>query len=204
MVLFDEIEKAHYQVWNVLLQILEEGRLTDGQGRTASFRDTLVLLTSNIGYEHFRRKSIGFNHTADDTKAAVLEAAKKEFRPEFLNRIDDIVVFDPLTLDDCRQIIDLEVEKIRQRTKYTALTLSQALRENILKEGFSEDYGARPLKRTLERLVTDPISDGLLREEITDTGTILATYTGTDGVVIRQSGSEPLRAAPPTAVPAEI
>lgn len=204
VVLFDEIEKAHYQVWNVLLQILEEGRLTDGQGRTASFRDTLILLTSNIGYEHFRRKSIGFNHTADDTKDAVLEAAKKEFRPEFLNRIDDIVVFDPLTLEDCRQIIELEVEKIRQRTKYTALTLSQALREKILKEGFSEDYGARPLKRTLERLVTDPISDGLLREEITDTGTILATYTGTDGVVIRQSGSEPLRAAPPTAVPAEI
>ncbi len=204
VVLFDEIEKAHYQVWNVLLQILEEGRLTDGQGRTASFRDTLILLTSNIGYEHFRRKSIGFNHTADDTKAAVLEAAKKEFRPEFLNRIDDIVVFDPLILEDCRQIIDLEVEKIRQRTKYTALTLSQALRERILKEGFSEDYGARPLKRTLERLVTDPISDALLREEITDTGTILATYTGTDGGVIRQSGSEPLRAVTATAVPAAI
>jgi ATP-dependent Clp protease ATP-binding subunit ClpC len=204
VVLFDEIEKAHHQVWNVLLQILEEGRLTDGQGRTASFRDTLVLLTSNIGYEHFRRKSIGFNHTADDTKDAVLGAAKKEFRPEFLNRIDDIVVFDPLTLEDCRQIIDLEVERIRQRTKYISLTLSPALREEILKEGFSEEYGARPLKRTLERLVTDPISDALLREEITDTGKVLATYTGTDGVVIRQSGSETHCAEQAASVPAVI
>jgi ATP-dependent Clp protease ATP-binding subunit ClpC len=203
VVLFDEIEKAHQQVWNVLLQILEEGRLTDGQGRTASFRDTLVLLTSNIGYEHFRRKSIGFNQTVDATKDAVLEAAKKEFRPEFLNRLDDIVIFDPLTLEDCRQIIDLEVGKIRQRTKYTAVGLSQALREKILRDGFSEEYGARPLKRTLERLVTDPISDALLREEITDTGEILATYTESNGVVIRHSGSETQRAEQSTAVPAE-
>jgi ATP-dependent Clp protease ATP-binding subunit ClpA len=203
VVLFDEIEKAHHQVWNVLLQILEEGRLTDGQGRTASFRDTLVLLTSNIGYEHFRRKSIGFNQTVDATKDAVLEAAKKEFRPEFLNRLDDIVIFDPLTLEDCRQIIDLEVGKIRQRTKYTAVGLSQALREKILRDGFSEEYGARPLKRTLERLVTDPISDALLREEITDTGEILATYTESNGVVIRHSGSETQRAEQSTAVPAE-
>ena len=203
VVLFDEIEKAHHQVWNVLLQILEEGRLTDGQGRTASFRDTLVLLTSNIGYEHFRRKSIGFNQTVDATKDAVLEAAKKEFRPEFLNRLDDIVIFDPLTLEDCRQIIDLEVGKIRQRTKYTAVGLSQILREKILRDGFSEEYGARPLKRTLERLVTDPISDALLREEITDTGEILATYTESNGVVIRHSGSETQRAEQSTAVPAE-
>lgn len=203
VVLFDEIEKAHHQVWNVLLQILEEGRLTDGQGRTASFRDTLVLLTSNIGYEHFRRKSIGFNQTVDATKDAVLEAAKKEFRPEFLNRLDDIVIFDPLTLEDCRQIIDLEVGKIRQRTKYTAVGLSQALSEKILRDGFSEEYGARPLKRTLERLVTDPISDALLREEIADTGEILATYTESNGVVIRHSGSETQRAEQSTAVPAE-
>jgi len=105
---------------------------------------------------------------------------------------------------DCRQIIDLEVEKIRQRTKYTNLTLSPALQEKILKEGFSEDYGARPLKRTLERLVTDPISDALLREEITDTGDILANYTGSDGVVIHQSGSQPRKAEPATAVPAAI
>jgi ATP-dependent Clp protease ATP-binding subunit ClpC len=188
VVLFDEIEKAHHQVWNVLLQILEEGRLTDGQGRTASFRNTLILLTSNIGCDQFRRKSIGFNQAVDATKDAVVDAAKKEFRPEFLNRLDDIVVFDPLAVEDCRQIIDLEIEKIRQRTKYTALTLSPSLREKILKDGFSEEYGARPLKRTLECLVTDPISDALLRDEITDTGEILATYTASDGVVVRQSG----------------
>ncbi len=199
VVLFDEIEKAHHQVWNVLLQILEEGRLTDGQGRTANFRNTLVLLTSNIGCDHFRRKGIGFNQAVDATKDAVLDAAKKEFRPEFLNRLDDIVIFDLLTREDSRQIIDLEIEKIRRRTNYTALTLSPSLREKLLKDGFSADYGARPLKRTLECLVTDPISDALLREEIADTGEILATYTETDGVVVRRSEPDARQQTPATA-----
>lgn len=191
VVLFDEIEKAHHQVWNLLLQILEEGRLTDGQGRSASFRDTLVCLTSNLGYEHTRRTSIGFHPTPESAKEAVLAAVKKEFRPELLNRIDDIIVFDALTPEDCRHILDREIEVIRQRTKYSALILSPRLREKVLQEGFSEEYGARPLKRTLEQLLTDPLSDALLREEITDTGEVWATYNETTGVVIRQSKQHP-------------
>ena len=119
-----------------------------------------------------------------------MDAVKKEFRPEFLNRIDDVVVFDSLTQNDCRGIADLEVEKIRRRTKYTTLTLSPRLKERILQEGFSEEYGARQLKRTLELLVADPISDALLREEITGTGEILVDYDSARGVVVRETKME--------------
>jgi len=204
VVLFDEIEKAHPQVWNILLQILEEGRLTDGQGRTASFRDAFILMTSNVGYEHFRKRSLGFNPNPDAAKEAVTDAVKKEFRPEFLNRIDDIIIFESLTREDCRQILDLEVERIRQRTKYTTLTLSQPLKEKILKEGFSDEYGARQLKRTLELFLTDPISDALLRQEIAGTGDILADYYAENGVVIREAGPEPRKTAAREPVPAGV
>ena len=204
VVLFDEIEKAHPQVWNILLQILEEGRLTDGQGRTASFRDAFILMTSNVGYEHFRRKSLGFNPNPDAARDAVTDAVKKEFRPEFLNRIDDIIMFESLTREDCRQIVDLEVENIRQRTKYTTLNLSQPLKDKILSEGFSDEYGARQLKRTLELLLTDPISDALLRQEIAGTGVILADYDAENGVVIREAGQEPRKTAAVEPVPARV
>jgi ATP-dependent Clp protease ATP-binding subunit ClpC len=191
VVLFDEIEKAHALVWNVLLQILEEGRLTDGQGRVANFRQTLILLASNIGYAQIRRGSIGFQSSANATKEAVIEAARREFKPEFLNRLDEILVFNSLTRDDCRQILGLEVEKLRRRTHYAALDVHPSLQEKILREGFSEEFGARPLKRTLERLIADPISDALLRDEIRDTGAIDATYNERDGVVIRSAQSTP-------------
>ncbi len=204
VVLFDEIEKAHQQVWNVLLQILEEGRLTDGQGRTASFRDAFILMTSNVGYEHFRRKSLGFNPRPDAAREAIMDAVKKEFRPEFLNRIDDIVVFDSLTQNDCWRIADLEVEKIRRRTKYTTLTLSPRLKEKILQEGFSEEYGARQLKRTLELLVADPISDALLREEITGTGEIVADYDSGSGVVVHETKTGLRKTAAPELAPAGV
>jgi len=204
VVLFDEIEKAHPQVWNILLQILEEGRLTDGQGRTASFRNTLILMTSNVGCEHFRRKSLGFNPNLALTNEVVLDAVKKEFRPEFLNRIDDLVIFDALTRDDCRQIIDLEVEKIRRRTKYVTVTLSPSLKEKVLREGFSEEYGARQLKRTLELLVTDPISDALLREEISGTGEIVVDYDAGKGVVIHDTATAPQAAAVQELQPAGV
>ena len=128
----------------------------------------------------------------------------RSFRPEFLNRIDDLIIFESLTREDCRQIIDLEVEKIRQRTKYTTLTLSQPLKEKILKEGFSDEYGARQLKRTLELFLTDPISDALLRQEIAGTGDILADYYAENGVVIREVGPEPRKTAAREPVPAGV
>src|SRR5208282_2687992 len=153
VVLFDEIEKAHPDVWNMLLQILEEGKLTDGQGRVANFRNTIILMTSNLGYSVAKKISIGFNPNKDNVKETVLAEVKKEFRPEFLNRIDEVVVFDSLSPQDCAQILDLEIEKVRKRTAYASITISPALRAHILKIGFSEEYGGRELKRTVERLL---------------------------------------------------
>jgi ATP-dependent Clp protease ATP-binding subunit ClpC len=172
VVLFDEIEKAHPDVWNMLLQILEEGRLTDGQGRIASFRNTLILMTSNLGYAAAKKSSIGFNPNMENTRETVLAEAKKEFRPEFLNRIDEIIVFDSLTTEDCSKILELEAEKVRKRTAYAKITLSPALHEQIVKAGFSEEYGGRHLKKTVERMVTDPISDAVIKEEIPEEGAI--------------------------------
>jgi len=170
VVLFDEIEKAHPDVWNMLLQILEEGKLTDGQGRIASFRNTMIVLSSNVGYSVISKLSIGFNPNKENTREAVLAEAKKTFRPEFLNRIDEIIVFDSLTQEDCDQILVLELEKVRRRTTYGSITLSPALHDHILKTGFSEEYGGRNLKKAVERLVTDPISDALIKEEIPQEG----------------------------------
>jgi len=181
VILFDEIEKADPMVWNALLQILEEGRLTDGQGRQASFRNTLILLTSNIGYDQFKRSSIGFTENQSYTQETVMAAVKKEFRPEFLNRIDEIVMFDSLTKADCRKIIDLEAARVRLRTKYGTIVLSESFQEKLLQDGFSQEYGGRHLKKTVERMITDPISDALLREEIRETGEIMLDYR--DGMI---------------------
>ena len=137
--LFDEIEKAHPDVWNMLLQILEEGKLTDGQGRIASFRNAMIILSSNVGYSILSKLSIGFNPNKENTREAVLAEAKKVFRPEFLNRIDEITVFESLTPEHCSQILGLELEKVRQRTTYGSITLSPALHDHVLKEGFSEE-----------------------------------------------------------------
>lgn len=170
VVLFDEIEKAHPDVWNMLLQILEEGKLTDGQGRIASFRNAIIILSSNVGYSILSKLRIGFNPNKENTREAVLAEAKKVFRPEFLNRIDEIIVFDSLTPEHCSQILDLELEKVRQRTTYGSITLSPALHDHVLKEGFSEEYGGRNLKKAVERIIADSISDALIREEIPEEG----------------------------------
>ena len=122
-------------------QILEEGKLTDGQGRIASFRNAMIILSSNVGYSILSKLSIGFNPNKENTREAVLAEAKKVFRPEFLNRIDEITVFESLTPEHCSQILGLELEKVRQRTTYGSITLSPALHDHVLKEGFSEEYG---------------------------------------------------------------
>lgn len=176
VVLFDEIEKAHHKVWNVLLQILEEGKLTDGQGRVASFRNTIILMTSNMGYDGIKQASLGFNPQSVDLKDKVMETVKKSFRPEFLNRLDEIIIFDSLTKADCIQILELELEKIRKRTQYDAFIISDLLKEHILQVGFSDEYGGRALKRTVEQLVTDSISDAILAEKIGEEGTLLLDW----------------------------
>ncbi|NTU79397.1 MAG: AAA domain-containing protein [Chloroflexales bacterium] len=173
VVLFDEIEKAHPDVFNALLQVLDDGRLTDGQGRTVDFRNAVIIMTSNAGTEHLQGGGIGFSAGAKgprqidlkDARKKVDEALKQAFRPEFLNRIDDIILFHALTMEDLTHIIDLQVAELvgRLRDQKISLTLTRTAKEYLVEEGFNPVYGARPLRRTVQRLIETPISRELLR-----------------------------------------
>jgi ATP-dependent Clp protease ATP-binding subunit ClpB len=155
VVLFDEIEKAHPDVFNVLLQVLDDGRITDGQGRTVDFRNTLLIMTSNIGSEFILHEG-----NAEQREAKVTEALRGHFRPEFLNRIDEIIIFDRLQREEIGTIVDLQLHRVRQRLakQGLSLVLSEAAREHIGSHGYDPIYGARPLKRVIQRLLLDPLS----------------------------------------------
>jgi ATP-dependent Clp protease ATP-binding subunit ClpC len=174
VVLFDEIEKAHPDVFNALLQLLDDGRLTDAQGRTVDFRNAVIIMTSNAGTEHLQGGGIGFSTAPQgmpksldlkDARRKVNEALKQTFRPEFLNRIDEIILFNPLTMQDLTQIVDLQVGELvgRLREQKISLSLTQVVKEYLVLEGFNPVYGARPLRRTVQRLLETPISRELLR-----------------------------------------
>ncbi len=173
VVLFDEIEKAHPDVFNALLQVLDDGRLTDGQGRTVDFRNCVIIMTSNAGTEYLQGGGIGFaaggkgpkQIDLKDARKKVDEALRQTFRPEFLNRIDEIILFHPLTMQDLTRIIDLQVGELveRLRDQKIALTLTNAAKEYLVTEGFNPIFGARPLRRTVQRLLETPISRELLR-----------------------------------------
>ncbi len=183
VVLFDEIEKAHPEIFNSLLQLLDDGRLTDGHGRTVDFRNTVIILTSNIGNEYIPRpdaigfRKVGFSGASNDTqiseaqkKAAakkVQEALRQAFRPEFLNRIDEVIVFDSLTMADLKHIVEIQASELMQRASATglSLTLTDAAKEYLAANGYDKDFGARPLKRLVQRELETPISKGLLRGE---------------------------------------
>jgi ATP-dependent Clp protease ATP-binding subunit ClpB len=160
VVLFDEIEKAHMDVFNILLQILDDGRLTDGHGRTVDLKNTIVIMTSNIGSQWTQDMSM----SDEERRARTMEALRSTFRPEFLNRIDDIITFRSLTIDDIDRIIDIQIDLIQKRLKDRKLTI--ALTENaknyIAKTGYSPVYGARPLKRALQKLLLDNLAMGIL------------------------------------------
>lgn len=171
VVLFDEIEKAHPDVFNILLQILEDGRLTDGHGRTVDFRNTVVIMTSNVGTQHVRKQApIGFQVAAsaqveqERARDLVLQELKRTFRPEFLNRVDEIIVFSPLTAEEIKRIVDLLVEDVRRRLQEqkVEIELTDAAREWLAREGFDPAYGARPLRRTIQRQVENELSKRLL------------------------------------------
>ncbi|MBI2913540.1 MAG: AAA family ATPase, partial [Chloroflexi bacterium] len=185
VILFDEVEKAHPEVFNVLLQILEDGRLTDGHGRTVDFRNAVVIMTSNLGTEEFQRPALGFVPSAKPTKsererqkAAVEKALRQTFRPELLNRIDEIIVFDPLTEDDLKQIVELLLKDVRERLsdRQVGLELTEAAKEALVKEGFDPIFGARPLRRTIERRVANPLSRRILAGEFAEGDTALVDY----------------------------
>ena len=162
MVLLDEVEKAHPEVFNVLLQLLDDGRLTDGHGRTVDFSNAVLIMTSNLGSEFI---DPGLPESAVESR--VMEAVRSHFRPEFLNRIDDIVVFNRLTLADMRHIVELQLDSMQRRLedKGLSLTLSEKALDHLAETGFDPMYGARPLKRLLQKEVADRIALGILDGE---------------------------------------
>lgn len=172
VVLLDEIEKAHPDVFNILLQVLEDGRLTDAKGRTVNFRNTVIIMTSNVGVHLLQKEgTLGFRTEEDQKesyermKTAVMGELHRTFRPEFLNRVDEIIVFHSLTADHIRRIVDLMLNEVAQRTKENEIEVSftDAAKEVLAREGFDEKFGARPLRRTIQRLVEDRLSEELLR-----------------------------------------
>jgi ATP-dependent Clp protease ATP-binding subunit ClpB len=165
VVLLDEIEKAHHDVFNVLLQILDDGRLTDGQGRTVDFRNAVLIMTSNVGSAEIQR--LAGRGGAQSMREAALESLKAEFRPEFLNRVDDIVVFRPLERADLGRIVEIQLSRMRKLLAERKLTLelSEAAREAVADAGYDPVYGARPLKRALQRMIQDPLASRILKGE---------------------------------------
>ncbi len=185
VVLFDEIEKAHPDVMHLLLQILEEGQVTDNFGRKIDFRNTIVILTSNVGAEQIKRQtSLGFAAMAEGTadnagiKAKLGESAKKFFKPEFLNRLDDLIVFRMLEKTELRQIVDLEISKVvtRIKSKNIHLTLDESAVEFLMKEGYDPQYGARPMRRAVEKHIEDPLAEHLLRGDVREGDTVNVTF----------------------------
>jgi ATP-dependent Clp protease ATP-binding subunit ClpC len=174
VVLLDEIEKAHPDVFNILLQVLEDGRLTDSKGRTVDFRNTILIMTSNVGASALKTdKYVGFNiqDTGQDyknMKGKVMEELKRAFRPEFLNRIDETIVFHSLEKDHLKQIVTLMSNQLTTRLKEQEiyLELTDAAREKIATEGFDPEYGARPIRRALQKHVEDYLSEELLKGNV--------------------------------------
>jgi ATP-dependent Clp protease ATP-binding subunit ClpC len=174
VILLDEVEKAHPDVFNVLLQIFDDGRLTDGQGRTVDFKNSVVIMTSNIG-------SVWIQENADDyerMKTGVMEEVRRHFKPEFLNRLDDIIVFHPLTRDNIKQIIDIQLSELRKRLaeRDIGLELTDAAKEALTNEGFDRIYGARPLRRVIQKRIENILSSMIIKGEIRQHDTVVADF----------------------------
>jgi ATP-dependent Clp protease ATP-binding subunit ClpC len=185
VILFDEVEKAHPDVMHLLLQILEEGQVTDNFGRKIDFRNTIVILTSNVGAEQIKRQtSLGFMAMQQDSadnagiKGKINEAAKKFFKPEFLNRLDDLIVFKMLEKEQLNTIVDLEVSKVvaRLKKKNIVITLDAGAVEFLAKEGYDPQYGARPMRRAVEKNIEDPLSEHLLRGDVREGDVVKVTF----------------------------
>lgn len=198
VILLDEIEKAHYDVFNILLQVLEDGRLTDSQGRTVDFRNSVIIMTSNVGSRHMRQEgaTLGFlAKTADRVqdeaaKNRVLDEAKKAFRPEFLNRIDEVIVFSSLSDAELKKIVDIMLAEVSKRLKESKIELAvtESAKSEILAKGMDAAYGARPLRRAIQRMVEDLITDMVLRGEIQPGEAVVVDAAETGGLVANRSG----------------
>lgn len=186
VVLLDEIEKAHPDVSNILLQVLEDGRLTDGQGRVVDFKNVVIIMTGNVGSDRLKQRSIGFSTEEPEQdyermKELVLMATKDTFRPEFINRVDEVIVFHQLTMDEIIQIVDLEIAKLEKLLTENPgdmnnIALTDEARTALAKWGYSEEFGARPVKRAIQRRLTDPLSEKILFGELEGAVTVLVEY----------------------------
>jgi len=214
VLLLDEIEKAHPDVFNILLQILEDGRLTDSQGRTVDFRHCIVIMTSNIGASEIARNTpLGFAVTEDETgvsyeemKTRIMGELKKVFRPEFLNRIDDVIVFHKLQKDEIKQIIDLLLLRIRESMaeRELQLELSEEAKDLLVEKGWDPAMGARPLRRAIQRYIEDPLADFVLRSELEPGATVMVDAQDADKEL--EEGEEPIKLSiiEPKKVPAAV
>jgi ATP-dependent Clp protease ATP-binding subunit ClpB len=184
VILFDEIEKAHHDVFNVLLQLLDDGRLTDGQGRTVDFKNTIVIMTSNIGSHRILEYRGSFSgETYERMKDAVLDELRRHFRPEFLNRVDETIVFHALDEEHLKQIVDIQLLRLRQRLaeRHIDIELTDAAKTHIVRTGYDPAYGARPLKRVLQKEIETPLGRMLLKGEVHDHQTVVIGWDGKKG-----------------------
>jgi ATP-dependent Clp protease ATP-binding subunit ClpB len=184
VVLFDEVEKAHPEVFNVLLQVLDDGVLTDGHGRTVDFKQTLIVLTSNLGSQALSLLPDGADNAA--AHADVMDAVRAHFRPEFLNRLDETIIFDRLARADMDAIVDIQMGRLLKRLLARKITLDMddSARTWLANKGYDPVYGARPLKRVIQRYVQDPLAQMLLAGEVLDGATIPVT-AGPDGLILK-------------------
>jgi ATP-dependent Clp protease ATP-binding subunit ClpC len=203
VVLFDEVEKAHPDVMNLLLQILEEGRLTDSLGRQVDFRNTVVILTSNLGYDHERQgQGLGFVRESaaedyDRLRERMLNAAKQVFKPELINRFDEVIVFRKISKADVVKILDLEMVLVRSRLEAKGITLEltdQAI-DLLVDKGYNPAHGARPLRRTVERFLEDPLAEELLRGVLTQGVVQIDIAADKQSLTFRMRDELPLRSS---------
>ena len=209
VILLDEIEKAHPEVFNILLQIMEDGHLTDAKGRRVDFRNTIIIMTSNVGASMIKRAGgLGFVTTEDERKQAeatyedlkerVMDALKRTFRPEFLNRLDGVMVFRPLTKEQIAEIVDLELDRVRMLLQEhdMGLIATREAKLFLAEKGYNPDYGARPLRRVVQDYVEDPLSEGLLAGRFQEGDLLQMDYDADKGELVfevkeRRQGEEP-------------
>jgi ATP-dependent Clp protease ATP-binding subunit ClpC len=203
VVLLDEIEKAHPDVFNILLQVMEDGHLTDSQGRQVDFRNTIIIMTSNVGVRPIELdKTLGFTDQREDPndpktyermKTKMLDEMKKLFRPEFLNRVDEIIVFQHLKKEEILQIADLYMKRVNESATAMGITieLSDAVKDLLVETGYDPNLGARPLRRAVQRYIEDPLSEAMLLNQFGDGDTISAELDDEKRVVFRKKGDGP-------------
>jgi ATP-dependent Clp protease ATP-binding subunit ClpB len=189
VVLFDEVEKAHPEVLNVMLQLLDDGRLTDGKGRTIDFKNTVVIMTSNLGSQFIAETAGSGGELGEGVRRQVTEALRQHFRPEFLNRVDEIIFFHPLGREHMKQIIDIQLRGLMKRLadRKIRVELTDRAKDFLVQEGYDPTYGARPLKRAIQRQVLDPLAMRVLEGEFHE-GDHVKVDASADGLVFAKQG----------------